>query len=474
MSHSGKLPLTVCMIVRNEAENLPAALASVRQIATEIVIVDTGSHDSTKEIASAAGCKVFEFDWLNDFAAARNFSLSKATQPWVLSLDADQRFPDSSVSALEQIITQKIDAAVVHIEAFDLTGKSVFKYPAVRLFKNDPRIRYAGRVHESVSDALVRHHLIQQNESTVILHDIGYGSAEIRQQKLARNLELLRQNYLDGSADLYLTYKYLQALSDSPERRSALEQTIGRLLASPDTRLELYPFIDELVDWCASDLLQQGKLKEAQSFSTAMAQLVKGHCCYTAGVVAAKSGDFNEVVTWFESYENIVDQIHPFRKQPRGCSIAMMGFWRAWCCRLQGDFHRAFELLGQFEPVANSAESELFACEKIRIHLSAGNLQVAATELATMMQRLPTAKHLNEFYVVAAEISSQLQQYEQTQYFLDQVSENDERKWLLQSILAFYQSNYAQSQEYLRKVVGTDCLNISLKEQLLEAMAHDQ
>lgn len=82
------------MIVRNEEQTLGPCLASVRDLADEIVIVDTGSTDRTRELARAAGARVFDFPWVDDFAAARNESLRHATGSWILWLDADDRLDE--------------------------------------------------------------------------------------------------------------------------------------------------------------------------------------------------------------------------------------------------------------------------------------------------------------------------------------------------------------------------------------------
>ena len=82
--------ISLCMIVKDEEQYLPQCLASVKNLVDEIVIVDTGSTDNTKEIAKAAGAKVFDFAWQNDFSTARNFSLSQATKEWILVMDADE------------------------------------------------------------------------------------------------------------------------------------------------------------------------------------------------------------------------------------------------------------------------------------------------------------------------------------------------------------------------------------------------
>ena len=87
---STRRSLSICMIVKNEELNLAKCLMSVKPVADEIIVVDTGSTDKTKAIASALGAKVFDFTWTNDFSEARNYSLSKASGDWILVLDADE------------------------------------------------------------------------------------------------------------------------------------------------------------------------------------------------------------------------------------------------------------------------------------------------------------------------------------------------------------------------------------------------
>ena len=82
--------LSLCMIVKNEERNLVRCLSSVKSAVDEMIVVDTGSTDRTKELAAAFGAKVFDFDWDEDFSSARNFSLSKATGDWILVIDADE------------------------------------------------------------------------------------------------------------------------------------------------------------------------------------------------------------------------------------------------------------------------------------------------------------------------------------------------------------------------------------------------
>lgn len=83
--------LSVCYIVKNEEKNIRESLESIKNLADEIIIVDTGSTDNTKKICGEYTEKIFDYEWQNDYGSARNFSLSKATKEWILVLDADER-----------------------------------------------------------------------------------------------------------------------------------------------------------------------------------------------------------------------------------------------------------------------------------------------------------------------------------------------------------------------------------------------
>ena len=101
--------LSVCMIVRDEEEMLGESLESVSGVADQLVVVDTGSTDATVEIARSHGAEVHHFQWIDDFAAARNQSIRIATANWILWLDADERVEPGNREVTEQLAT-----ALVH------------------------------------------------------------------------------------------------------------------------------------------------------------------------------------------------------------------------------------------------------------------------------------------------------------------------------------------------------------------------
>ncbi|MEE1308446.1 MAG: glycosyltransferase family 2 protein, partial [Anaerovibrio sp.] len=91
------MKLSACVIVKNEAANLPQWLSCMSRVADEMIVVDTGSTDDTVELAEAAGAKVYYFAWCNDFAAAKNYAIEQAAGDWILFLDADEYFTEATL-----------------------------------------------------------------------------------------------------------------------------------------------------------------------------------------------------------------------------------------------------------------------------------------------------------------------------------------------------------------------------------------
>ena len=149
--------LAVCMIARNEGTRLPIAIASIRNIADQVIVVDTGSTDDTIEQARSLGAQVVEYTWQDDFADARNRSLAEADSDWILCLDADERLTPESESKLLQALSGKAGAYMVRIESrVDSTAGKIFVNFFPRLFRNVQGARFEGKVHEQVTPSLER------------------------------------------------------------------------------------------------------------------------------------------------------------------------------------------------------------------------------------------------------------------------------------------------------------------------------
>ena len=146
--------ISLCMIVKNEEAVLGRCLDSVKDAVDEIIIVDTGSSDRTKEIAAEYTDKIYDFEWVNDFSAARNEAFSKAEMDYCMWLDADDILEEKGQEKLLFWKAQADGTADVvmmdYAAGFDEEGRVTFCYERERLLKRKRGFRWEGRVHEAV------------------------------------------------------------------------------------------------------------------------------------------------------------------------------------------------------------------------------------------------------------------------------------------------------------------------------------
>lgn len=180
------------MIVKNEEARLPECLGSVAGLADEIVIVDTGSTDRTKEVAAELGAKVFDFAWQEDFAAARNFAFSLATCDYILWMDADDIFTEpnrTKLLQLKQELTSDIDAVLMNyvLREQEQTGEALAFTRRNRLVKRSRNFRWIGIVHEYLDVAGGK----QLLTDIVVTHRGGEGHS-------GRNLRIIEHYLASG------------------------------------------------------------------------------------------------------------------------------------------------------------------------------------------------------------------------------------------------------------------------------------
>lgn len=146
--------ISLAMIVKNEAKNLENCLKSVTNFVDEIVIIDTGSTDNTKEIAYKFGAKVYDFLWQDNFSQARNFGLQYISKEWVLVLDADEVFNPSIIPFIEEAIKDN-DTIVVNLIREEI-GSLASPYSQLsRLFRRHPEIKFSRPYHALIDDAVL-------------------------------------------------------------------------------------------------------------------------------------------------------------------------------------------------------------------------------------------------------------------------------------------------------------------------------
>ena len=192
------------MIVKNEEKNIRRALSWGKPLMYEQIVVDTGSTDRTVEIAKEMGAKVYHFDWIDDFSAAKNFAIEQATGDWIAFLDADEYIRKEELDQLEKILEkvnvlnkknekEKIHAIRLNLWNIREDGSFIASGTNDRFFINSSEIRYKNRIHEQVTDIAKNKYCAVFFNEVTILHT-GYSeSAYAETNKLGRNISLLKR-----------------------------------------------------------------------------------------------------------------------------------------------------------------------------------------------------------------------------------------------------------------------------------------
>jgi tetratricopeptide (TPR) repeat protein len=270
-----KISLSLCMIVRDEAENIGACIRSIKPAVDEIIVVDTGSTDSTQEIAGALGAKVFQFPWCDDFAAARNESIRHATDDYIIWLDADDRidpFEVAKINRLKRILIGEEGKAFYVMVKSETPSEGETFLRQMRIFPNIEGAVFEGRVHEQIFHNLARLGVGHVQTDIVIRHT-GYCDPATIRKKAERNLRLI-----------------LQELRSSPDN-PILHFNAARTVAALDRR-------DEAVEHMKR-VMENAKVKEDQPRILLEAGLLMGRYYLEMGRASAAESIFRDLLREF-------------------------------------------------------------------------------------------------------------------------------------------------------------------------------
>jgi glycosyltransferase involved in cell wall biosynthesis len=272
-----KPTITLCMIVRDEESMLGACLASARSAVTDMVVVDTGSRDKTKQVAADAGARVFDFAWCDDFAAARNEALKHARGAWVLVLDADERLAPGCAARLRAAVEgvrfdcgmlRLHDAARVDASLEDVVSgreRAAEAQLVPRLLRRTDGLAYVDAIHENVMPWLRRRGMKVGGVDVDIVH-LG-ATAEVvgAKAKIGRNIRLLNVRIERNPGDLaacgYLAHEFMRA-GAVDEAFSLVERAWTHVPLGED--VEGAPTIHRLATTRAFLLIQRGRFHDAR------------------------------------------------------------------------------------------------------------------------------------------------------------------------------------------------------------------
>ena len=289
--------LSAALIVKDEEKHLDACLRSVRPLVDEIVIVDTGSQDRSKEIARRFGARVYDFAWNADFAAARNEALRLVSGDWVLYIDADERVRASSRESLDALLTEH---SLIGLYVLLHAHPGFTPYRELRLFRNDPLIRFQGVIHENIWPGIRRRSEAKGGQigtSDLILDHVGYEGNQ--NHKHQRNLPLLLES-LKHDPERIFNWCHLagvyNALGEKALAERAWAQGVEVARRKSDVKMgHSFPYLGLIGHRMASGVDVRELLEEASRKFPGNMQLL-----WFEGRYQMQVGDYHRAVAIFE------------------------------------------------------------------------------------------------------------------------------------------------------------------------------
>lgn len=215
------ISLSLCMIVKNEEDVIGRCLDSIQGVVDEIIVVDTGSTDNTVEIVKKYTDKLYHFQWIDDFAAARNYSFSKAHKEYIMWLDADDLVDESNKNKLKKLketLDPSVDVVMMKYDvAFDEHNNPTFSYNRERIFRRSKNFQWQGEVHEVIYP-----------KGNTIYSDISIFHKKIKMNDPKRNLKIFEKMIREGKTlaqkqkffyarELYFNGLYDEAIQEYTE-----------------------------------------------------------------------------------------------------------------------------------------------------------------------------------------------------------------------------------------------------------------
>ncbi|WP_291649682.1 glycosyltransferase [Clostridium sp.] len=217
--------LSVCIIARNEETNLTRCLKSIKSIADEIILIDTGSTDSTTNIAQEFNAKIIKFPWNNNFSSVRNKALEVASKDWILCIDCDESLDTTQVSKLKNILNDSLYLGF-RLKLINIIDNKPYKGEyLLRIIKNNSGFYFSGKINEKLSNSLYNDSYLNQILNLeVILYNFGYDyNKKQLTDRCNRNLSIYlsydtkEKNYLyyyNIANEYFLLNKYTIAINN--------------------------------------------------------------------------------------------------------------------------------------------------------------------------------------------------------------------------------------------------------------------
>lgn len=322
------LPISVCIIAKNEEEYIERCLNSIKPYGFEIIFADTGSTDHTLELAAKFTSKIYHFAWCDNFSAARNFAIQKASNPWILSIDCDESVTSLDLSALEKWMAVQGSAnvpALGRVSIINLVNTQDTYTERISRFFHKDFYHFAGSIHEqlvplpSVSGEA-------DNAGTALpslcnvpiaLEHFGYENAECLTQKAHRNITLLLQEHKKSPEDSYILFQLGQSYYVLEDYQKALYYFDLGLAQDVDPEEDYVQYMVESYGYCLLHEKEYQKALQLENIYDVFAG--RADFVFLMGLVYMNNGLFDRAVHCFETAATVPE-----------CSVEGVNSYKAW------------------------------------------------------------------------------------------------------------------------------------------------
>lgn len=345
--------ISICIIMKNEEKFIGQCLDRICSLGWEIVVVDTGSTDSSKEIALKYTDKVYYFKWINDFSAARNFAAEKAENDFIFALDSDEFVESIDQKAVEELIKSNPTSVLcpLRINKFEQDGTVSIENERISRIYSRKIYRYTGKIHEQVEriDGKDNTYL----DAPVSMDHLGYFlSSEEKIKKAQRNIDLLNIELESNPNDPYILYQLGKSYFMQKNYKDAISSFEKFLIQKPNLALEYVENGIESYCWC---LIKSEEYKKALDVfkqydglfnDTADFEFLAGHIFLNNGMISAAAERF------LQATECKKFKVHGTNSYSAFYNIGVI----FECCNQKDIALEYYEMCGDYEPAVSGIE----------------------------------------------------------------------------------------------------------------------
>ena len=315
-------PISVCIIAKNEEKHIEECFKHLMPYGFEIVLVDTGSTDRTVELARKYTDRIFHFEWCNDFSAARNFAMQKASHDWILSIDCDEYLEPINLSSLDKCMKSHPTAAgrIIQRNRFTENGQTAYERVRITRFVNRRYFHFEGIIHEQLvpinSPNGASPAIKYVYDAPIEVFHVGYdGTEEEMRAKSNRNIALLEHELETRGADPYIYFQLAQSYRKLHDYEKAFYYFDLGLAMDVDPNLD---YVQTMVESYGYTLLDLKRGKDALNLLGVYEEFSKrADFVFLMGLIYMNNGLLDESVKEFQKATTIeefaVDGINSYK-----------------------------------------------------------------------------------------------------------------------------------------------------------------